>query len=229
MTPKQIQKEIDAAKKALENIAPDHKLAPESFKDELRENAREMRCGGMFNYSPRKAGQSYNAMYAEQRGELTKSKLPAVLKRILAAGFAQTSMWHHTGMFKGHMNETEFFAACDFDLDGYSNYLLNKDEIEAERAAEANRKEQQRLAYEVRKKEIADQKTAWLKENCNYVERVQRRLFVEDKREMNGKYGWFDSSSKSYNMPEYFTGWELKEGVNEQEYYEIGQKLLQDY
>ena len=23
---------------------------------------------------------------------------------------------------------------------------------------------------------------------------------------MNGKYGWFDSSSKSYNLPEYYSG-----------------------
>lgn len=82
---KAIQKEISIAKKAIEKLPANHSLAPEHFKQELRDNAEEMRCGGMFNYSARKAGQSYNAMWAEQYGELTKSKLPAVLKRMLEA------------------------------------------------------------------------------------------------------------------------------------------------
>lgn len=217
----QIQKEIAAAKKALEKIAETHQLAPESFKEDLRDNAREMSCGGMFNYSPRKAAQSYNAMYAEQCGELTKSKLPAVLRRMLDSGFANSTMWHHTGMFKGHMNETLFFAACDFDLAGYENYLNNKAEVDAQRAEDVKAKEEKAAQYRVAELEIAERKNAWLKENCNFVTRVTRRLFVETAQEMNGKYGWFDSRLKSYNMTEYFTGYELKEGANTSEYYSI--------
>jgi len=29
-------------------------------------------------------------------------------------------------------------------------------------------------------------------------------------REMEGKYGWFDSTHKSYNLPEFWTGWVFK-------------------
>lgn len=202
---KEIQKEVEKAKKALEKLPSNHELATESWKDDLRREAKEMRCGGMF-HSPRKAGQSYNAMYAELRGELTQSKLPAVLRRMLDAGCGNSDMWHHTGQYKGHMNETTFYAACDFDLKGYENYLLNQDEIDYQRESDKIAQENDRLnKIEARNK--------WLEENCDYVVRSTERLFIEEKREMNGKYGWFDSSFKSYNLTEYYTGYTLKEGA----------------
>jgi len=27
---------------------------------------------------------------------------------------------------------------------------------------------------------------------------------------MNGKHGWFSSYGKSYNLPEYYSGWEFE-------------------
>lgn len=218
---KNIEKEITAAKKALANMPTDHELAPESFKESLRDDAREMSCGGMFRTSPRKAGQSYNAMYAESRGELTKSKLPAVLRRMLDAGFAHTDMWHHTGIFKGKMNSTDFYAACDFDLNGYENYLNNKEEIDAKRMKAAAKKAVGALRIAEERERVNARRLEWLKENAEYVVRSSSRLFIEEKREMNGKYGWFDSSSKSYNLPEYFTGWKLNEGADANEYHNI--------
>lgn len=218
-----IEKEIKAAAAALENIAQDHQLAPDSYKEELREDAREMSCGGMFAVSPRKAGQSYNAMYAEQRGELTKSKLPAVLRRMLDAGFAKTSMWHHTGMFKGFMNETEFYAACDFDLAGYENYLNNKEAVDQQRAAEAEAEMQRKVAAIKIQNEAKKKRADWLAVNTTTITRTTDRaqLFVVTAQEMNGKYGWFDSSKKSYNMTEYFSGHKLIDGVNPEEYHNI--------
>ena len=35
---------------------------------------------------------------------------------------------------------------------------------------------------------------------------------------MNGKHGWFDSAYKSYNMTEYFSGWEF---TTEEMYHEF--------
>jgi hypothetical protein len=211
---KEIQKEITKAKKAIESLPEVHELAPESWKNELRQEAEDMRCGGMFNFSPRKAGQSYNAMYAESRGELTLSKLPAVLRRMTEAGFGESDMWHHTGQFKGHMNETNFYAGCDFDLSGYEHYLLNKKTIDAKKEADAQAGDADRIAK-------ANAKINWLNENCEYIIRSTDRLFVEEKREMNGKYGWFDSSRKNYNLPEYFTGWKLRENAKQEEYFKI--------
>lgn len=215
--------EIKKAKEALSNLPENHALAPQSFKDEIR-----MFQGG------RKAGQSYNAMYAEQRGEVTKSKLPAVLKRIVDAGYAHSTMWHHTGMFKGYMNETLFYAANDFDLEGYEHYLKNKDSVDTQRSAEAMKKADEQARREQRINELEQIKSAWLKEHADYVVRTPTNdLFITDKREMNGKYGWFDSSGKSYNMPEYFTGWRLKPGLNYREaiesYYALSAPVISGY
>jgi hypothetical protein len=218
MTTQQVAKEINAAKKAIANLPADHQLAPEAWKESLREDARDMSCGGMFRTSPRKAGQSYNAMYAEQRGELTKSKLPAVLRRMLDAGFASTSMWHHTGQFKGHMNRTDFYAGCDFDLSGYEYYLFNKEVVDVKRLKAATKKLVRALRESFEKQLVIARRMEWLKVNAEYVVRTTSRLFIEEKREMNGKYGWFDSSSKNYNLTEYFTGWKLNAGSDAAEY-----------
>lgn len=52
-------------------------------------------------------------------------------------------------------------------------------------------------------------RTAFLQINCKSVNSVISRpeLFHETAQEMNGKYGWFNSSNKSYNMTEYYSGW----------------------
>lgn len=145
MHSKQINSEIKKAKQAIDSLPLNHSLAPESYKEELRDNAKHMSCGGMFNYSPRNAGQSYNAMWAEQCGELTLSKLSKVLRRMIDAGFGESTMWHHTGQFKGHMNSATFYAGCDFNLEGYENYLKNQDNIDAQRAQLVRQKEEEKL------------------------------------------------------------------------------------
>lgn len=56
---------------------------------------------------------------------------------------------------------------------------------------------------------LKERQDAFLKENATYVSRVRNRPenFYLTAIEMNGKYGWFDSTYKSYNLPEYFSGW----------------------
>lgn len=139
MTNKQITSELNKARTAINNLPEEHSLAPEWY----RENNSRM------------AGQSFNAMWATECGELTRSKLPSVLKRMQAA-------------------------------------------VQAKRQA-------------------------WLIANTTYVARSMDRskFFIVLTQEMNGKYGWFESTFKSYNLPEYFTGYILKEGVNMDEYFSI--------
>ena len=36
---------------------------------------------------------------------------------------------------------------------------------------------------------------------------VKPNYFYQTAQEMNGKYGWFDSTYKSYNLTEYYSGY----------------------
>lgn len=90
--------------------------------------------------------------------------------------------------------------------------------------AEVSRKE--RLAKERQEKskikdamlsEMTTNLNKWIdtqkkKGNITYKERIPLSskpvYFFEEKREMNGKYGWFESSSR-YNLPEYVSGLEF--------------------
>jgi len=122
--------------------------------------------------------------------------------------------WHHAGKlpksYGGGMKKTYFLNSGEIcDVARYWNsYLekLNLSKIADQKAAEEKKK------FEVRKFEF-------LQANAKKVERVSNHTnyFYLTAREMNGKYGWFDSTYKSYNLPEYFTGWkfESEEKYNE--------------
>lgn len=68
-------------------------------------------------------------------------------------------------------------------------------------------------------KERDQKRLQYLKENASYLSRVTSvpQYFYETNREMNGKYGWFSSYDKLYNMTEYYSGWkfETEEKFNE--------------
>jgi hypothetical protein len=64
-------------------------------------------------------------------------------------------------------------------------------------------------------------KQEFLQANAKKIERVTTTrppYFYKTAQEMNGKYGWFDSTHKSYNMTEYFSGWEFE---SEEKYHEF--------
>ena len=68
------------------------------------------------------------------------------------------------------------------------------------------------ILREQNKKDLEQRKLDFLKNNATYILRKQSRpqFFYEIDREMNGKYGWFSSYGKSYNMTEYYSGWEFQ-------------------
>ena len=65
------------------------------------------------------------------------------------------------------------------------------------------------LNLEIEKKNLEIRKLKFLQANAKKVERVEIKpnYFYQTSQEMLGKYGWFDSSEKSYNLPEFYTGW----------------------
>lgn len=115
--------------------------------------------------------------------------------------------WHHAGKlpksYGGGMKKTYFLNAkeiCDC-AKNWNDYLekLNLSKIEAKNAAEE-------------KKNLETRRLEFLQANAKKVERVttKPKFFYKTAQEMNGKYGWFDSTYKSYNMTEYYSGWEFE-------------------
>lgn len=128
-----------------------------------------------------------------------------LIKDIL--NFAVPNMeWHHAGKlpkaYGGGMKKTYFLNAKEIaDLavnwDSYcEKFQLS---IEAKKTSEET------------KKTLEEKKLQFLQENAKKVERVtdKPKFFIKEKQEMLGKYGWFDSSGKSYNLTEYYSGWEF--------------------
>jgi len=114
--------------------------------------------------------------------------------------------WHHAGKlpksYGGGMKKTYFLNAaeiCDV-AKNWNAYIekINLSKIDAQNAVEV-------------KKTLEARKLEFLQANAKKVERTTNRptFFYKTAQEMNGKYGWFDSTYKSYNMTEYFSGWEF--------------------
>ena len=114
--------------------------------------------------------------------------------------------WHHAGKlpksYGGGMKKTYFLNAaeiceCAKNWDAFSE-KLSLSKIAAKNAAEV-------------KKTLEARKLEFLQANAKKVERTTKcpTFFYKTAQEMNGKYGWFDSTYKSYNMTEYFSGWEF--------------------
>lgn len=114
--------------------------------------------------------------------------------------------WHHAGklpkQYGGGMKKTYFLNAKEI-VDIATNWIsyLEKYEIHLSDLRKS----------EDRKKSIEEVKEAFLLSNATKKVRVQSRgmFFYETNREMDGKFGWFCSYGKSYNMTEYYTGWEF--------------------
>jgi hypothetical protein len=122
--------------------------------------------------------------------------------------------WHHAGLlpksYGGGMKKTYFLNAVEI-CDCAKNWDANVEKLNLSKIAAQN-------AAEV-KKNLENVKLEFLQANAKKVERTTNRptFFYKTAQEMNGKYGWFDSTYKSYNMTEYFSGWEFesKEIYNE--------------
>jgi len=111
--------------------------------------------------------------------------------------------WHHAGKlpksYGGGMKKTYFLNAKEM-VDLCENWSEYEKKLE----------QQKEIEKQAVNKEIAKQK--FLEKYAERVERVvdEPKWFYRTKQEMNGKYGWFDSSTKDYNLTEYFSGWKFR-------------------
>jgi hypothetical protein len=126
--------------------------------------------------------------------------------------------WHHAGKlpksYGGGMKKTYFLNSKEI-----CNIAINWDDLmEKLNISKATAKTE---AEE--KKNLEKRKLEFLQVNAKKIERVTNRpnFFYITSREMNGKYGWFDSYGKDYNLTEYFSGWEFKSEEKEKEFYAI--------
>ena len=127
--------------------------------------------------------------------------------------------WHHAGklpkQYGGGMKKTYFVNAEEI-VELAENWQSISDALKLQKIEEAKR--------EAEKKSLAERREAFLKEHAEKKVRVSRSVlgnyYVEIDREMNGKYGWFSSYGKSYNLPEYYTAWVMSED-NYKEYCQI--------
>lgn len=122
--------------------------------------------------------------------------------------------WHHAGKlpksYGGGMKKTYFLNASEiYDVAKNWNNFVEK--LELSKITAKNIAEQKRN-IEIRKLEF-------LQINAEKLERITEipLFFFKTGQEMNGKYGWFDSTHKDYKMTEYFSGWkfESEEKYNE--------------
>lgn len=123
--------------------------------------------------------------------------------------------WHHAGKlpksYGGGMKKTYFLNAeeiCNLakNWDSFSEKLQISSSAAKQAAEEQN--------------SLEKRKHAFLQLNAKMLNRVSERpmFFYKTAQEMNGKYGWFDSAYKSYNMPEYYSGWAFEA---EEKYHEF--------
>lgn len=123
--------------------------------------------------------------------------------------------WHHAGKlpkaYGGGMKKTYFLNAAEI-CDVAKNWDAYCEKLQISKVAAKNAAEEKRN-LEARQQEF-------LKANAKRFERVRNtpEHSFTTSREMNGKYGWFDSTHKSYNLPEYFSGWAFE---SEAKYHEF--------
>lgn len=112
--------------------------------------------------------------------------------------------WHHAGklpkQYGGGMKKTYFLNASEI-VKVAQNWQANVEKLEISKA-------DKRAADEV-KKTREQLRQEFLTAHATKVARVAERpqFFFETDKEMQGKFGWFSSYGKSYNMTEYYTGW----------------------
>jgi len=140
-----------------------------------------------------------------------------IVKEILK--YAVPNMeWHHAGQlpkrYGGGMKKTYFLNATEI-CDCAKNWDDYKDKLNLSKAA-SKKAAEEKMSIEKRKFEF-------LKSNATKVERVtvEPDYFYQTAQEMHGKYGWFDSTYKTYNLTEYYSGWEFKDEEKYNEFLKI--------
>lgn len=168
--------------------------------------------GGLTDTGKKASNRHEDAL--NDKGKLTFGKAAAMFKKATGCEVAfineifdyavPNAEWHHAGFlpksYGGGMKKTYFLNSVEI-VEIATNWqnLVEKLEISKneKRIAEENKKNREQIKHD------------FLKENATRINRVTKmpELFYETDREMNGKYGWFSSYGKSYNMTEYYSGW----------------------
>jgi len=141
-----------------------------------------------------------------------------VVKEII--NYAVPNMeWHHAGKlpksYGGGMKKTYFLNASEI-CDVAKNWNQYAEKLDLSKAAA-------KVAAE-NKKDLEQRKHDFLTANAKRFERLSAtpaRNYILTATEMNGKYGWFDSTYKSYKLPEYFSGWEFESEEKYNQYLNI--------
>jgi len=219
---------------------PDH--SDISSKRPFLEDGGEMYGrGGAFGGNSGYVGYSMSkrAANAYEDGKLTYSKLPTWAKRMVDSGMATTDEWHHTSSYG---NQTPFYNVQQF-FDHLTDEEREKYDVEniesfkdvpkqlikdIDEKAKVQLKKKNSIK-EVRKgfvdaalKELNDfnSKFKW------YIrEKNSPKYGINKSTEMNGKFGWFDSSRGYYNLPEYYTGINYETEENMKKSFELQSNL----
>lgn len=163
----------------------------------------------------------YKMTAGEANKMFKKAKIQTSAKEIVEMfelHFGFHPEWHHSGFYKSSygstMGRTYFFSDEQVSvlIENWQSILTKKEQIEIQA------KIQQEKAKS--RKELQDE---FLNANAVKINRVTSRpiFFYETNREMNGKYGWFSSYGKSYNMTEYYTGYQFDSEDKMNEFYKI--------
>ena len=126
--------------------------------------------------------------------------------------------WHHAGklpkQYGGGMKKTYFLNAAEI-CDLATNWNAYTEKL-------AISKQDEKVKFE-QKQNLETRKLEFLQANATKVVRVSTKPknFHQTAQEMSGKYGWFDSSYKTYNLPEYYTGWVFESSEKHQEFLNI--------
>lgn len=193
---------------------------------ELNHNENNYLIGGGLSNEAFASRRHQNAKFDE--GKLTEGKATQMF--IKATGLeiekvkaiinyaTPNKEWHHAGklpkQYGGGMKKTYFLNSNEIiDLAINWETYLQKLEISIEVSKNA----------EQLKKELEAKKLDFLSANATKKVRVSTKgmFFYETNREMDGKYGWFCSYGKLYNMTEYFTGWEFESEEKYNEFFNI--------
>ena len=126
--------------------------------------------------------------------------------------------WHHAGKlpkaYGGGMKKT-FFLNAEEICDCAKNWEAYAEKVSTSKTI-AKIVADERKSVEARRFEF-------LQANATEVIRVVSipPFFYKTAQEMNGKYGWFDSTYKSYKMPEYYSGYKFETEEKYQEFLNI--------
>ena len=126
--------------------------------------------------------------------------------------------WHHAGKlpkaYGGGMKKTYFLNSKEI-VNVAENWASFVEKLEISKTEKRNAEEVKKNREQI--------KLEFLNANAEKIVRVTEKpsFFYETDKEMNGKFGWFSSYGKSYNMTEYYTGWAFKTEEKYQEFFNL--------